>query len=56
HTDVGSVSSDMAVYFFLEHSLIDTLTSIPEEKHVPLQSIIDSEEVKEKVTNILSKE
>ncbi|MBK0950933.1 PTS lactose transporter subunit IIB, partial [Enterococcus faecium] len=38
------------------HSLKDTLTSIPDEKLVPLQSIIDSEEVKEKVTKILSKE
>lgn len=56
HTDVGSVSSDMADYFFIEHSLKDTLTSIPDEKLVPLQSIIDSEEVKEKVTKILSKE
>ena len=53
HTDVGSVSSDMADY---EHSLKDTLTSIPDEKLVPLQSIIDSDEVKEKVGQILSKE
>lgn len=35
HTDVGSVSSDMADYFFIEHSLKDTLTSIPDEKLVP---------------------
>ena len=39
----------MADYFFIEHSLKDTLTSIPDEKLVPLQSIIDSDEVKEKV-------
>ncbi|WP_165006915.1 MULTISPECIES: PTS sugar transporter subunit IIB [unclassified Enterococcus] len=54
HTDVGSVSSDMADYFFIEHSLKDTLTAIPEEKLILLQSIIDSEEVKEKVEQIIA--
>ena len=52
HTDVGSVSNDMADYFFIEYSLKDTLYTIPEEKLIALQSIIDGEEVKEKVAAI----
>ena len=53
HTDVGSVSNDMADYFFIEYSLKDTLYTIPEEKLIALQSIIDGEEVKEKVAAII---
>ncbi|MBF8808280.1 MAG: PTS sugar transporter subunit IIB [Enterococcus lacertideformus] len=53
HTDVGSVSSDMADYFFIEYSLKDTLYTIPDEKLIALQSIIDGEEVKEKLAKII---
>lgn len=55
HGDVGSVSGDMADYFFFDHTLKGTLTSIPEEKMVPLQSIIDQDEIQEKVSQILNK-
>ncbi|EKW99760.1 PTS sugar transporter subunit IIB [Ligilactobacillus saerimneri] len=53
HTDSGSVSADMADYFFVESTLVPALSRIPEEKIVPLKSIIDAEEVKEHVIEIL---
>ncbi|MFT4186783.1 MAG: PTS sugar transporter subunit IIB [Micrococcaceae bacterium] len=53
HADVGSVSADMADYFFIEHTLEDSLSNIPKEKLVPLQAIIDVAETKQQVYRIL---
>ena len=47
HTDSGSVSGDMADYFFAEKTLVPALTNLPEEKIVALNSIIDAEEITE---------
>ena len=49
HTDVGSASGDMAV----EKTLQDALGSIPAEKIIPLNAIIDYDETKEKVLKVL---
>ena len=43
HTDSGSISGDMADYFFAEKTLVPALTNLPEEKIVALNSIIDAE-------------
>lgn len=43
HMDVGSVTSDLADYFFVEATLSSALPNIPAEKIVPLSSIIDKE-------------
>ena len=53
HTDVGSASGDMADYFFVEKTLQDALGSIPAEKIIPLNAIIDYDETKEKVLKVL---
>ncbi|AEJ53774.1 PTS sugar transporter subunit IIB [Streptococcus salivarius] len=53
HTDSGSVSGDMADYFFAEKTLVPALVNLPEEKIVALNSIIDAEEIKEVVNRIL---
>lgn len=53
HTDSGSVSGDMADYFFAEKTLVPALVNLPEEKIVALNSIIDAEEIKENVNRIL---
>ncbi|MGH2096083.1 PTS sugar transporter subunit IIB, partial [Enterococcus faecalis] len=53
HTDVGSASGDMADYFFVEKTLQDALVSIPDEKIIPLNAIIDYDETKEKVLKVL---
>lgn len=53
HADVGSVGADMADYFFVEHTLAPSLSNIPSEKIVPLQSIIDQDETKEQVLKML---
>lgn len=53
HTDSGSVSPSMADYFFVEATLAPALTSIPAEKIVTLDSIIDADEVKVKVEQLL---
>ena len=54
HTDVGSASGDMADYFFVEKTLQDALGSIPAEKIIPLNAIIDYDETKEKVLKVLA--
>lgn len=53
HTDSGSVSGDMADYFFAEKTSVPALVNLPEEKIVALNSIIDAEEIKENVNRIL---
>ncbi|VUX17633.1 PTS system ascorbate-specific transporter subunits IICB [Streptococcus pasteurianus] len=55
HTDSGSVSGDMADYFFAEKTLVPALSNIPEEKIISLNSIIDADEIKQQVINILDK-
>ncbi|MEE0126667.1 MAG: PTS lactose transporter subunit IIB, partial [Enterococcus faecalis] len=44
---------DMADYFFVEKTLQDALGSIPDEKIIPLNAIIDYDETKEKVLKVL---
>ncbi|BAQ25078.1 PTS sugar transporter subunit IIB [Streptococcus troglodytae] len=53
HTDSGSINADMADYFFAEKTLVPALTSLPEEKIIALNSIIDAEEITENVLKIL---
>lgn len=53
HTDSGSISGDMADYFFAEKTLVPALTNLPEEKIVALDSIIDADEIKSKIFKIL---
>lgn len=53
HTDSGSVSGDMADYFFAEKTLVPALINLPEEKIVALNSIIDADEITENVLKIL---
>ncbi|KAF3306235.1 MULTISPECIES: PTS sugar transporter subunit IIB [Lactobacillales] len=54
HGDVGSVSANMGDYFFFEKTLQDTLTNLPADKMIPLNSIIDKKEIQEKVDKILA--
>ncbi|WP_019770736.1 PTS sugar transporter subunit IIB [Streptococcus sobrinus] len=53
HSDSGSISGDMADYFFAEKTLVPALNNLPEEKIVPLDSIIDADEINQKVKAIL---
>ncbi|AND78792.1 PTS sugar transporter subunit IIB [Streptococcus pantholopis] len=55
HTDSGSVSDGMADYFFAEKTLVPALMGLSEGKLIPLDSIIDADEIKRKVTEILDK-
>ncbi|AYG00681.1 PTS sugar transporter subunit IIB [Lactococcus allomyrinae] len=53
HMDVGSATSDAADYFFVESTLVSALPNIPEEKIIPLNSIIDKEIAREGVYKVL---
>ncbi|MGT2929315.1 PTS sugar transporter subunit IIB [Streptococcus tangpeifui] len=53
HADSGSISGDMADYFFAEKTLVPALNNLPDEKIIPLDSIIDADEIKEKVLQLL---
>ncbi|MEX2804585.1 PTS sugar transporter subunit IIB [Streptococcus sp. H31] len=55
HTDSGSVSEAMADYFFAEKTLVPALMSLSEDKIVALDSIIDADEIKEKLIEVLDK-
>ncbi|RCW17778.1 PTS lactose transporter subunit IIB [Streptococcus gallolyticus] len=55
HTDSGSVSGDMADYFFAEKTLVPALSNLPEEKIIALNSIIDADEIKQQVIKMLDK-
>ncbi|WP_461239794.1 PTS sugar transporter subunit IIB [Paucilactobacillus sp. N302-9] len=56
HSDVGSATADSADYFFVESTLGGALGSIPEDKVVLLKSLIDKDEVKGHVNDMLDKE
>lgn len=56
HSDVGSTTADLADYFFVESTLGDAVSSLPQDKVVLLKSLIDQTEIKAAVENILHKE
>lgn len=56
HADVGSATPDSADYFFIESTLEDAMRSIPQEKVVLLKSLIDMDELKGHVNDVLKKE
>lgn len=56
HGDVGSVTAESVDYFFVESTLAGTLNNISKDKIVPLKSLIDKEEIKKHVNEILDKE
>lgn len=53
HADIGSATADSADYFFVEKTLKDALSGIPDEKLVLLNSLIDKKETKKHVNEIL---
>ena len=53
HSDVGSTTADMADYFFVESTLGDAVSGLPQGKVVLLKSLIDQAEIKTAVENIL---
>lgn len=55
HADVGSVTADAADYFFVETTLKSVLGSLPEDKIILLDSLIDQDEIREKVNEMLDK-
>ena len=56
HSDVGSTTADLADYFFVESTLGDAVASLPQDKVVFLKSLIDQEEIKTAVEDILKRE
>lgn len=56
HSDVGSATPDAADYFFVESTLADAVGSLPKDRTVLLKSLIDKEETKAHVNEILDKE
>lgn len=56
HADVGNTTADMADYFFIEKTLGEAANALPADKVVLLNSLIDQNEIKEAVNNILDNE
>lgn len=56
HADIGSATDAQADYFFLDPTLETSAENLPKEKVVVLNSLIDMDELKEKVNTILDKE
>ena len=56
HSDVGSATPDQADYFFLDPTLETSAGSLPKDKVVILKSLVDADELKQKVNRILDKE
>ena len=53
HADVGSTTADMADYFFVEKTLGDAVSGLPQDRVVLLNSLIDQNEIKDAVNKIL---
>lgn len=56
HVDVGSATVDSADYFFIESTLSEAVSNLPKGKLVLLKSIIDADEIKSAVIQVLDKE
>ena len=56
HSDVGSATPDQADYFFLDPTLETAAANLPKDRVIVLKSLVDADELKEKVTAILDQE
>lgn len=56
HSDVGSATPDQADYFFLDPTLEASAAGLPKDRVIILNSLVDAEELKEKVNKVLDKE
>jgi PTS system ascorbate-specific IIB component len=56
HSDVGSATAADADYFFLDPTLETAAQNLPEDRVIILKSLVDANELKEKVNTILDKE
>jgi PTS system ascorbate-specific IIB component len=56
HSDVGSTTSDLADYFFVEETLGEAISSLPAERVILLKSLIDQNEIRSAVIRILDQE
>lgn len=56
HMDVGSATPDAADYFFVEATLVSALPNIPEDKLIPLTTIIDKEVARKALNSVLDRE
>lgn len=56
HSDVGSATPCAADYFFVESTLASAVSSLPKDRVVLLKSLIDKDETKQHVNDILDKE
>lgn len=56
HSDIGSATPDQADYFFLDPTLETSADNLPKDRLIILNSLVDPNELKEKVNAILDKE
>ena len=56
HSDIGSATPDHADYFFLAPTLETSAGNLPKDRLIILNSLVDPNELKEKVNAILDKE
>lgn len=56
HSDIGSATADQADYFFLDPTLKTSAGSLPQDRLIILESLVDANELKEKVNAVLDKE
>lgn len=56
HSDIGSATPDQADYFFLDPTLETSAGNLPKDRLIILNSLVDPNELKEKVNTILDKE
>ncbi|GKT04087.1 PTS sugar transporter subunit IIB [Furfurilactobacillus entadae] len=56
HSDVGSATANSADYFFVESTLADALSGIPEDRVILLKSLIDKKETAAHVNTVLDRE
>ncbi|MCI1880691.1 MAG: PTS sugar transporter subunit IIB [Sporolactobacillus sp.] len=56
HFDTGGLNEQAADYFFLGNDLKDQASGLPEDRVYLLKSLIDKEELRGKINEILDKE
>ena len=56
HSDIGSATADQADYFFLDPTLKTSAGSLPQDRVIILESLVDADELKAKVNSVLDRE
>lgn len=56
HSDVGSATPSDADYFLMDQTLVTAANNLPKDRIIVLKNLVDTNELKDKINEVLDKE